>query len=110
MKIFTKRILKQLPTPQETAHLGIDKQTVYVKLFGGSSCSWYIYAFDPDTREFLAFVNLGDPTFAECGYCSLDELLSIRFPPCNLPIERDLHFKPMNLKIVIDTIKSGGHI
>ncbi len=110
MKIFTKEILRKLPTLEVTANLTIEEQTVQVKLFGGSACSWYITSYNPDTQEAFGFVNLGDAQNAELGYIDMNELLAIRFPPFGLHIERDLYFKPMPLKTVMDTIQAGGHV
>ena len=57
----------------------------------------------------MAFVNLGEPMFAECGRVSLNELKSLRLP-LGLGIERDRHFGSHTLKEVMDTVKSGGHV
>jgi hypothetical protein len=110
MKIFTKEILRRLPRLEETAELPIEKQTVQVKLFGGAACSWYITSYNPDTNEAFGFVNLGDYINAELGMIDMNELLAIRFPPFGLHIERDLYFKPMPLKEVMDTVQAGGHV
>jgi len=45
--------------------------------------------------RFFGFVVSGlGPDCDEWGYFSLRELMSVRFPPFGLPLERDLHWKP----------------
>jgi hypothetical protein len=45
---------------------------------------------DDDTMYGLCDLGMGYP---ELGYVSLSELQSLKFPPFNLGVERDLHFK-----------------
>ena len=47
-------------------------------------------SFDDDTMFGLCDLGLGYP---ELGNVSLSELQSIKFPPFQLGVERDLHFK-----------------
>lgn len=63
-----------------------------VKFFGGSSATWLISELNPETG--VAF-GLCDPGlgFPELGAVSLDELISVKFPPFGTRVERDLHFK-----------------
>ena len=52
---------------------------IVMKLFGGGAFTWYIYEkLDDDT--YMAFVNLGDPEMSECGYVSMSEIESVKFP------------------------------
>jgi hypothetical protein len=55
------------------------------------AASWYCYEYDPKTRIFWGYANLGDKEMAECGAISLDELESVK-GLFGLGIERDLHF------------------
>jgi hypothetical protein len=110
MKLFTKALLKEIPTLDETAELGIDKSIVYAKFFSPVGAgTWYITAYDPIHNEAFGYVNLGDSDMAELGYIPMGELESLRLP-FGLKIERDMHFTKTPLKQVMDTIQGGGHI
>ena len=110
MKLFTKEILNQFKKQGDTSEKSANEITVICKLFGGSSASWYLYEYNEEYQEFQAYVNLGDVSMAELGAVSRKELETIKFPPFNLPIERDLYFKPMNLKELMDKVESGVHV
>ena len=94
MMILTKPITKQLK--ENSARQQENDDSMYtmpvVKLFGGGACTWLLSELDEDGIAFgLCDLGLGTP---ELGYVSMDELMSIRFPPFGLPIERDMHWKP----------------
>ena len=110
MKLLTKAILNQFEKQGDTSEKLVDDINVICKLFGGGSATWYLYEYDAKYEEFMAFVNLGDPQMAELGRVSLAELKALKFPPFGLPIERDLHFKPRNLKDIMNTVREGGHV
>ena len=57
--------------------------------------SWYISEYDPIKK--LCF-GLVDGFEKELGYFSLDELLSLKFPPLNLGIERMFALKVLPLR------------
>tara|TARA_B110000285_G_C14948544_1_gene525563 strand:- start:50 stop:379 length:330 start_codon:yes stop_codon:yes gene_type:complete len=89
MKILTDKIKKELIANH------VDKITdanPVVKLFGGSSCTWLLTDLDPKTNVAFGLCDLGHGC-PELGYVSMQELLSIKFPPFGLPIERDRNFK-----------------
>jgi len=110
MKLFTQAILKKLPTVDETAETGISGLTVHLKLFNPCGAgTWYIYAYNPDEKLAMGFVNLNDPEMAELGYISITELEEYR-GPLGLGIERDIHFDSMPLQEIMDKVKSGGHV
>lgn len=95
MKLITKSLEKKLPRLRET-----ENQTdpmIIIKLFGGSSFTWYLTEYEPDTKMAFGYVDLGDPDNAELGYFSITELESLRFPPFGLGVERDLWFDPKPL-------------
>lgn len=75
-----------------------DDAVVYVKWFGGPA-TWYITEYDPEERIAFGLCDLG-MGFPELGYVSLDEVLEVRVPPFQLPIERDLWFTPTPLREV----------
>ena len=95
MMILTKPITKQLRANSADNQIskGEDLNMMpVVKLFGGGACTWLLSSLDKDGNAFgLCDLGLGTP---ELGYVSMDELMSIRFPPFGLPIERDMHWKP----------------
>ena len=94
MKLLTKEIEEKLiKNFKKNAKDGggIDHKPV-VKFFGGGACTWLITEYDPESRIYFGLCDLG-MGFPEPGYVSRDELEAIRFPPYNLPVERDMHFK-----------------
>jgi len=100
MKLITKEIQKRLPVLGSTEN---DKDPmVQVKLFGGSGCTWLITEYDPDSRVAFGHCDLGDHDNAELGYISLDELESLKFPPFDLGVERDVYFTPTPLSEILD--------
>lgn len=86
------RATDQLPT---IADLRDDDQAVaLVKLFDPTgSWTWYIAAYDPDTRQAYGIVQGFE---LEEGYIEMSELVAMR-GRFGLPIERDLHFTPQTL-------------
>jgi len=70
---------------------GADLKPV-VKLFGGSACTWLLTEMNPETNLAFGLCDLGVGS-PELGYVSMDELLSIKFPPFGLPIERDMYWE-----------------
>jgi hypothetical protein len=110
MKLLTKGILDNFKKQGDTSQKQASDIKIIVKFFGGGACSWYCYEYDPKSRIYEAFVNLGNYAFAECGSVSQDELESIKFRPLGLSVERDMYFGDHTLQEVIDKVKSGGHI
>ena len=92
MKIMTaaqeKKMIENFKQAMETGD-GTKLKPV-IKLFGGGACTWLLSEYEPEIRRFFGLCDLG-MGFPELGYVSRDELEAIRFPPYNLPIERDLH-------------------
>jgi len=111
MKLITKAIEAAFEKQGDTSQMEMSEIKIVMKLFGGGAFTWYLYEkIDEDT--YMAFVNLGDPMCAECGYVSMSEIEAVKFPPFGLGVERDMHFDPlsMTLKEVYDKVKSGGHV
>ena len=111
MKVITKPIEKAFEKQGDTSQKEMKDIKIIMKLFGGGAFTWYFYE-KLDEDIYMAFVNLGDSQMAECGTVSMSEILSIKFPPFGLGVERDTSFEPMSrtLKDVFDTVKSGGHV
>ena len=80
----------RLPRPQE---LG-ENPVAAIKLFAPSGgWTWYIAAYDPETREAYGLVDGFEKEF---GYVSMPELVAFR-GRFGLPVERDLYWKPIPL-------------
>ena len=102
MKLLTKAIEKAFTKQGYTG----DKEAKDVKAIArffnpNGSATWYATEFDPITRNFFGYVNLGDPQCAELGYFNLDELQSIR-TRFGLGIERDMWFEERTLEDVMN--------
>ena len=95
MMILTKPITEKLRANSLRNQIADDdamSTKPVVKLFGGGACTWHLSELDSGGIAFgLCDLGHGSP---ELGYVSMDELMSIRFPPFGLPIERDRHFTP----------------
>ena len=112
MKLMTKAIEKKL-IKNFKANLeksgAIDFNPV-VKFFGGGACTWLITEYDPENRIFFGLCDLG-MGFPEIGYVSRDELEALRFPPYNLPVERDRYSSfDSPLSVYADEASEKGRI
>lgn len=102
-KLLTQELTKKLPALY--AQENEKDPVVYAKFF----CPymnlgyWLATEYDPEQRLFFGFVVLNDPSCAELGYFSLDELeqSSVKGVPA---VERDLYFKPEVLSKVKEQI------
>ena len=93
--VITKKELERLAENAKISHRDDYDPKPVVKLFGGSAGTWLF----TEARRYgddIELFGLCDPGlgFPEIGYCSLNELLSVKFPPLRLPIERDKFWKP----------------
>ena len=91
MKLITAAIQKKLEDNYIKACETGETQNVELKLFGGSACTWLITEMDTEHGILSGLCDIGMGC-CEFGSVSLKELQEVRFPPCNLPIERDRHF------------------
>ncbi len=91
MVLLPKYVLDKLPALGETENQN-DPQVVCKFFLVGSKWVWYATEFD-GSDLFFGYVA-GD--FPELGYFRLSELKGVR-GLFNLPIERDLYFKPQRL-------------
>ncbi len=78
---------------------GLDKHEkepmARIKLFNPTgSWTWYIAAYDPETHQAFGLV---DGFEKELGYFDMQELVAFR-GALGLPLERDLHWKPVSLR------------
>lgn len=92
MKLIPDSIMKKLQKNFQYACETGKSGDVVLKLFGGSNCTWLITDIDTDGDTLSGLADLGMGC-CEFGTVSLRELMSTRFPPLGLPVERDRHFK-----------------
>lgn len=109
MKLLTKAAKTKLLANAAFAASGGDTSEIkpVVKFFGGSACTWLASEMDEDGMMFgLADLGFGAP---EMGYFDIAELESIKFPPFNLGIERDINFKAkVSLSKYADMARGNG--
>ena len=92
MKLLTEELRKKIPPLYAQDGKG-GKSIAYAKFFTpDSNWTWYITEFDGEDT----FFGVVDGHEKELGYFSLAELEEVT-GPMGLPIERDLHFKPITL-------------
>lgn len=91
-KLMTKaietKLKKNFEANRESGELDFKPE---LKLFGGGACTWLISEYDEENQLFFGLADLG-MGYPEMGWISKEELESVRFPPFNLPIERDMYF------------------
>ncbi|MCK5919903.1 MAG: DUF2958 domain-containing protein [Methylococcales bacterium] len=107
MKIATKT---QMDALVKNRSVPWQERKPLIKLFGGCAATWLVSEYDPETGCFFGLADLGFGS-PELGDFSKEELEGVRFPPFNLPIERDLAFKPkMTLDAYADLAREDGYI
>jgi hypothetical protein len=85
-------------------------QTVYLKIFNPYGAgTWYIMNQDPDDSDYLwCIADLGHGP--EAGSVLKSELVQVKVPPYNMPLERDLHFTPKSAQAIYDMLRKGEHV
>jgi len=92
MGLLTDEDIKKIPSLYATENE--TDPVAHVKFFTpDGSWSWYVFEYDPVTRECFGYV---DGFEGELGYFSIEELESVR-GGLGLSIERDSSFSPMRL-------------
>jgi|TARA_R110000751_G_scaffold229141_1_gene330695 hypothetical protein len=87
MKLLTKAIETKLRANFVSQQ---ENQKPVLKLFGGAAFTLLATEMDHDGNLFgLADLGFGSP---ELGWTNFAEIEAVRFPPFNLPVERDLYF------------------
>lgn len=107
MKLFTKEIEKKL---QSQFSKGSDfKQKVIAKIFNPYGRGvWYLINQDPEDPDYLwVIANIFE---TEMGSVLKSELESIKVPPFNLPLERDLYFTEMTVQELWDKLHNGERV
>jgi len=88
MKLITKAIQEKLDKNYQDQN----DEDIVLKLFGGSNFTWLLTQMEPDGDIMWGLADLGIRC-VEYGTISLSEIMSVRFPPFGLTIERDMYFK-----------------
>nr|WKN34398.1 DUF2958 domain-containing protein [Tunicatimonas sp. TK19036] len=94
MELFTSEIIEKLIN-QYPLGGELDNQQVICKIFNPYGLGiWYCINMDPEDCDYIWCI--ADVYECEVGSVLRSELESIRVPPFGLPLERDLHFNPIN--------------
>jgi hypothetical protein len=103
--LFTPEIDKKL-FEQYKYGSDMSKQDVVVKIFNPYGAgTWYVMNADPEEPDYLwGIVDLFE---VEMGSMSREELVSLRIPPLNVRLERDISFKPINAKELWTNLQDG---
>jgi hypothetical protein len=88
-----------LPTYAELGDKGFDKIIARVRLFNPTGAgTWWIAAYDADNMLAWGVAEIHE---REVGSLSIRELVEFR-GRFGLPIERDLHYRPMTIAAVLE--------
>jgi hypothetical protein len=103
--LFTPEIDKKL-FEQYKYGSDMSKQDVVAKIFNPYGAgTWYVMNADPEEPDYLwGIVDLFE---VEMGSMSREELVSLRIPPLNVRLERDVSFKPINAKELWTNLQDG---
>jgi len=107
MKLLTEEILQKFKEQGDTSEMLPEDIKIIAKYFTpDGSATWYMYEYNPKTKVFFGYANLGIPEFAECGTIALKELESVR-GVFGLSVERDRYYGYKHtLKEVIDATEA----
>lgn len=98
MKLITAPIKRALDSNPLGSKDGLGKDApVILKLFGGGRFSYFVTEAEKEGDDYRVYGWVVSPLGPDCdefGYSMLSELLSLRFPPFNLPVERDRAVTP----------------
>lgn len=105
MKLLTKSIQQKLQA-QWTKGSDLKSQKVIAKIFNPYGIGrWYLINQNPENPdEVFGIVELHE---VEYGMINFSELESLCLTPWKLPLERDLHFRPINAMEAYDGIRQG---
>jgi len=103
--LFTPEIDKKL-FEQYKYGSDMSKQDVVAKIFNPFGAgTWYVMNADPEEPDYLwGIVDLFE---VEMGSMSREELVSLRIPPLNVRLERDVSFKPIDAKELWTNLQDG---
>lgn len=105
-KLFGKDVLKAFEEQGYTGDKNMSQIKIVCKLFNPIGVgTWWLYEHIEEDI-YMAFCLLSDPSDAEIGSISLDEMMAVKLP-LGLKIERDKSFQPFSktLEEVYNEIK-----
>lgn len=108
MTLFTQTIIDQLINQYpKSGHL--ENQNVICKIFNPYGAgTWYCINMDPSDQDYIwGIAHLFE---WEIGSVLRSSLETIRVSPFGLPLERDIHFEPMNAQQLWDRLMAGETI
>lgn len=96
----TAQELSIIPPLYYTEQVPIPEKFVYLHFFFNDS-HWYAVEYCKIDRIFFGFAIInGDKQNSEWGYFPIDELLEFKSEPLKLQIEKDIFFKPLQVKYI----------
>lgn len=108
MELITKELQEAFKKQGYVGDKSFKDIPVICKLFNPMGAgTWWLYEHVEDDI-YMAYCLLDDPTFAECGTISINEMKALRLP-FGLGIERDICFEigQKTLQEVIDEVEKG---
>jgi hypothetical protein len=106
MELLTQEILEEFETQGDTSGKSPEDIKVICKFFNPcGSGTWHAVEYDPKTQIFFGYVS-PVATRWEFGKFPLYSLESLRFG-FGLQIERDIHFRDVTLKDILERIQAG---
>lgn len=98
MQLLTKAIEKQLYKNNnkslEDSDGSIQYDKVVVKWFNPSGqATWWVHSMDENGICYGIAQMFGKES-REYGYFDINEIKALKCPPFNLPVERDMYYKP----------------
>jgi hypothetical protein len=105
MKLFTKEIDNKLFAQYEKGS-DMDNQMIVAKIFNPyGRGTWYLMNSDPQDPDYVwGIVDLFE---VEMGSISRNELESVKVPPFNLGLERDMYFEPIKASELFKGLQEG---
>jgi hypothetical protein len=102
MELLTEDLKKQFAKQGDTSAKESQDIMVLAKFFcPWNAFTWFAAEWFPETNICFGYVNLGDDTMAELGNFSISELEEL-VGPFGMKIERDLHWIPRSLWLVME--------
>lgn len=108
MELFTEEIIQRLTAQYDLGGF-LEKQQIVCKIFNPYSVgTWYCINIDPSNHDYIwCIADIYEP---EVGSVLRSELEGMLVPPFQMPLERDLHFQPMNAQEAYEKLLAGKHL
>lgn len=89
----SEKVLAEIPKLYSGENTPTEEKLVYLHFFV-SGCDWWITEYDGEDT-FFGFACLGDPTMAEWGYISFNELRNAKIGPFEVETEINWRVRPV---------------